>query len=428
MTEKILSRLQETLSVVHNSKACIDKILNEKNDFETTLNLLNNTMKLEIGGCNLDRFEDTIKNYLTISINSKELNPPNFYLEDYNKMQKQISDLQQELELSKKVHAKTQSELEKIVEKESNPGPRYELILKSRGTGIWNSAIAITNKYVVNAREDNTVRVWNLEKQSEFILGGHMSSITSVAISKNNKYVVSGSWDRTVRLWDLKTKNEKVIMQGHKNSITSVAIAEVPSTIISDTKTIYIVSASDDKTLIVWNLDTKTLEGTLCGHTGWVTSVAITNDNRYAVSGSIDKSVRVWNLRNMSQECILLGHIDSISSIDITSDDSYIVTGSRDNDLIIWNLKKRTQEAVLKGHSNNVAGVSITSDNKFIVSGSWDKTIRVWNLQKKNQVCIVGNHYCEITYVKVILDNKFIVSRSADGTPKVWSFDNTKFS
>jgi len=50
------------------------------------------------------------------------------------------------------------------------------------------------------------------------------------------------------------------------------------------------VSASDDGTLKVWDIETGACLRTLVGHTGAVTSVAVTPEGRRAVSGSWDKT------------------------------------------------------------------------------------------------------------------------------------------
>ena len=59
----------------------------------------------------------------------------------------------------------------------------------------------------------------------------------------------------------------------------------------------------------------------------WVRSVAITSDNKYIVSGGMDKTVRIWNLQDKTQEAVLQGHTDSVKSVAITSDNKYIVSG-----------------------------------------------------------------------------------------------------
>ena len=63
------------------------------------------------------------------------------------------------------------------------------------------------------------------------------------------------------------------------------------------------VSASEDVTLRIWDLESGQLLRTLEGHLGGV-EVAVTPDGRRVVSGSKDKTLRVWDLES-GQTCVL---------------------------------------------------------------------------------------------------------------------------
>jgi WD40 repeat protein len=59
----------------------------------------------------------------------------------------------------------------------------------------------------------------------------------------------------------------------------------------------YIVSASDDGTLKVWDADTGKEQRTLRGHTSDVTGCAISPAGDAIVSASWDQTLKVWDAR-----------------------------------------------------------------------------------------------------------------------------------
>ncbi len=124
--------------------------------------------------------------------------------------------------------------------------------------------------------------IFSLKKQR------HSKGVESVAVSPDNKTIVSGSKDKTIKVWDLETKKIKFTLEGHKGWVYCVAISPDGSTI---------VSCSRDKTIRVWDLYTGECIRILEGHTDWVYSVAISPDGKTLVSCSRDKTVKIWGLK-----------------------------------------------------------------------------------------------------------------------------------
>ena len=96
---------------------------------------------------------------------------------------------------------------------------------------------------------------------------------------------------------------------GHTNVIQSVCLSD-------DAR--WGLSASWDKTVKLWDMESGECARTLAGHEDYVSSVDLSSDGRFAVSGSSDKTIRVWNL--ITGECVrLLEFDDEISTVAFAS-------------------------------------------------------------------------------------------------------------
>ena len=134
-------------------------------------------------------------------------------------------------------------------------------------------------------------------------LEGHRDRVTSVAFDPKGRFLASGSWDKTVRIWEVDTKQE-VTMLSHTHSVTSVAY---------DPSGTYLASGSGDE-IVIWEVGTQKQVTVLRGHTDYVTSVAFDPSGKYLASGSNDNSVRLWDVKTWKQ----LAELTSYSQHDAT--------------------------------------------------------------------------------------------------------------
>ena len=119
---------------------------------------------------------------------------------------------------------------------------------------------------------------------------------------------------------------------------------------------------------------------TLTGHSGEVSAVAVTPDGKQAVSASGDKTLKVWDLETGRALHTLEGHSGYVHGVAVTPDGKRAVSASDDKTLKVWDLETSRALHTLEGHSGYVAGVAVTPDGKRAVSASWDNTRKVWDL------------------------------------------------
>jgi hypothetical protein len=75
---------------------------------------------------------------------------------------------------------------------------------------------------------------------------------------------------------------------------------------------------------------------TLWGHTAEVNGCAISADGRYIVSASHDQTLKVWNAETGRERFTLLGHTKRVRGCVISADGRLIVSASSDKTLKVW--------------------------------------------------------------------------------------------
>lgn len=92
----------------------------------------------------------------------------------------------------------------------------------------------------------------------------------------------------------------------------------------------YILTASDDKTIIIWEIESGKPLRTYRGHTSYVFCVNVSSHGNLLVSGSYDETVRVWDLKNAKCIRVINAHSDPVSAVDFNKEGTLIVSSSYD--------------------------------------------------------------------------------------------------
>ena len=215
-------------------------------------------------------------------------------------------------------------------------------------------------------------------------------------------------------------------LKGHNGWVTQIATTpQFPDMILS---------ASRDKTIIMWKLTRDETnygipQRALRGHSHFVSDVVISSDGQFALSGSWDGTLRLWDLTTGTTTRRFVGHTKDVLSVAFSSDNRQIVSGSRDKTIKLWNTLGVCKYTVQdESHSEWVSCVrfSPNSSNPIIVSCGWDKLVKVWNLANcKLKTNHIG-HTGYLNTVTVSPDGSLCASGGKDGQAMLWNLANCK--
>ncbi|TVT98548.1 hypothetical protein EJB05_56161 [Eragrostis curvula] len=197
----------------------------------------------------------------------------------------------------------------------------------------------------------------------------------------------------------------------------------------------WIVSASQDGRLIVWNALTSQKTHAIKLHCPWVMTCAFAPNGQSVACGGLDSACSIFNLNsqpdrdgNMPVSRILTGHKGYVSSCQYVPDqETRLITSSGDQTCALWDVTTGQRISIFggefpSGHTADVLSVSINSSNSnMFVSGSCDATVRLWDIRIASRaVRTYHGHEGDINSVKFFPDGQRFGTGSDDGTCRLF--------
>lgn len=202
-------------------------------------------------------------------------------------------------------------------------------------------------------------------------LSGHESTVCSInGLPTVDEYgrkdylkLISGSWDNTIRVWwptrEQFSNFESFKLTGHTAAVWTVCFVNQ----------VKILTGSADKTVKIWNLETKQCIKTIDAHSDCVRDLKSLDENQF-LSCSNDATIKRWNLDGQLLQQYD-GHSNYIYSISLISNDENkleFATCSEDKTLIIWKNGKNHQS--IRIPSTTLWSVCKLKNNDLVVGCS----------------------------------------------------------
>ncbi|KAF2732350.1 WD40 repeat-like protein [Polyplosphaeria fusca] len=265
---------------------------------------------------------------------------------------------------------------------------------------------------------DNTIKIWNW-RDGKCIKTLHAHQRGVIGLHMADKLLASGSSDNTIMVHDFNTF-QRFSLRGHGDWVNCVKI-DLPSRTL--------LSASDDCTVKLWDLDTHLCLKTFEGHVGQVQQVLPLpaefeiDEDDFTAQASNDMS----DTASLSSDRPVIHRAASpdAAPLPLFPDDpdrpqppSYMLTGSLDGTIRLWHIPTGRCVHRFFGH---VEGIwSLAADTLRLVSGAEDKTIKIWDPRTGKHERTLTGHTGPVNCVG--LSDSRLISGSEDGTVRVHCF------
>lgn len=179
-----------------------------------------------------------------------------------------------------------------------------------------------------------------------------------------------------------------------------------------------LISGALDRSVRIWDVETRDCKWALRGHEEWVNGVTVSNDGNIIVSGSGDKTVRTWDTRKMAQLSVLKGHTNFVRSVAVVQD-QYICSAADDNTMRVWDIKGMNCTKVCTEHTKGLYCVSAGYNYDYVATASRDSTVKLWNVSNERaikSICTYNSHKGDVNSCAFLDQGNWLVSGSDDKT------------
>ncbi|KAH8833867.1 WD40-repeat-containing domain protein [Flagelloscypha sp. PMI_526] len=287
---------------------------------------------------------------------------------------------------------------------------------------------------------DSTIRVWDW-RHGKCIrtLTGHTDGVVALHFDEN--VLASGSVDTTVRVWNVRTGGA-FTLRGHEDWVndvqlwdsnsyygssssmsTTLATSERGSSPSGDSPQIdpgkMLFTGSDDGTMRLWDLTSRTCVRIFSGHIGQVQSIRLLLPDECG-SGKSTEDEDVQSVEPLNDEGVTSdnGPIPSGWPLFSNPKKPVLVSGSLDNTMQMWDIDTGKSLRTCFGHIEGIWGVS--ADKLRLATASQDRTIKLWSRDSATAMSTLVGHRGAVCCLQVAEDK--IVSGSDDFDIRVWSF------
>jgi len=257
--------------------------------------------------------------------------------------------------------------------------------------------------------------------------GAHDQEIDSLAwavLDDGRPLLATASDDRTVRIWDGDAGDLLHTLAGHEGTIWSVAWA-----VLGDGQ-LLLATGSSDTTVRIWDGRTGAELHTLTGHSAAVNSVAwaVLPDGLLLATGADDRTVRIWDGNTGALLHTLTGHTQRVWSVSwaVLPDELLLATGSEDRTVRIWDGHTGAEMRTLSSYSDAVitAEWAVLPDGRlWLAVGGDDGTAQIWDWRTSDelQTLSVGTKRVWAASWAVLGDGRLLLATSsAEGSVQVW--------
>lgn len=182
--------------------------------------------------------------------------------------------------------------------------------------------------------------------------------------------VISGSNDKHVVVWNVYHGGVEAVLDAHSEGVRC-------GTLLPHTADF--ITGGWDKVCVVWDGTSAKPKQVFMGHESSVLALGVLHHGRTAISSSGDKTIIAWDVDTAATIHVFKGHTDSVQTIVALTEDTFASAGN-DAMIFIWSATLKRATHAFAAHEHLVYSLAYHGPTQCLYSASEDHTVKVWQV------------------------------------------------
>lgn len=294
-----------------------------------------------------------------------------------------------------------------IVKPDARPSLTPTATFRAHDKHCMTAVFTPDDAHIISGGFGGQARIWTLDGSLSGELVGHEAAVSVVRISPDGATVVTAASDKTVRIWDLQTRRQRSVLGRHRKQVLALDL---------DAPRDRVWSGGHDGRLNAWSLATEQLVATI-DLGGSVRSVAVRPDDGVVAAATVGSGIAI--LRADGAEIARVADGEATGSVAWAADGTFLLA-SKPGGATVWASDGWEAVRSLGSGPGSMLPAALTPDGSRIALG-WDHHVALWSADESHPDASVEDLPKGVYGLSFSHDGRSLAAAAADGRVRVWS-------